>query len=69
MNPFLASGLLLIIRFLMFLAANQVMPTRADQYNKLDELLDAAQRYSTQLSNHTLNAHQMDDSNSGKQVM
>ena len=68
MNPYLSSGLILIIRMLMFIAANQVMPIRANQYGKLNDLLEDAQRFSTQLSDYTLNAHNMND-NDGKQVM
>lgn len=71
MNPFLASAIILILRWLQFIAANQVLPnnTLLIRELQLDNLLDDSQRFSNQLSDHCLSAHQMSDSNSDKKVM
>jgi hypothetical protein len=72
MNPFLASGLILILRWLQFIASQQVFQAdktvNTDLWRKFDEMLEDTKRFSDRLSNYCVASHAMSDTD-GKQVM
>jgi hypothetical protein len=67
MNPFIASGILLILRWLQFLGSRKILGDFPEQARILAGLLDDTQRYSDRLTAFSLAEHQMTDT--GKQVM
>jgi hypothetical protein len=71
MNPFLASGIILILRWLQFIAAQQVFQAdktvNPDIWQKFDEMLEDTKRFSDRLSQYCIASHSMADSD-GKQV-
>lgn len=70
MNPFLASAIMLIIRYLNFIAANQLLSNEPiKRLIEFNALLDDSERFTHQLSHHCLASHEMSDDTSDKKVM
>jgi hypothetical protein len=71
LNPFLASGIILILRWLQFIAAQQVFQAdktvNPDIWQKFDEMLEDTKRFSDRFSQYCIASHSMADSD-GKQV-
>ena len=72
MNPFIASGIILILRWLQFLAAQQVFQAdktiNPDIWQKFDQMLEDTKLFSDRLSTYCIASNHMSDSD-GKQVM
>jgi len=70
LNPFLATAIMLILRYLNFIVANQLIANEPiKRLIEFNALLDDSERFSHRLSDHCLASHEMDDSNSDKKVM
>jgi len=62
-NPYLSSAIMLILRWLQFIAANQVLQGQRplERELMLSQLVDDSKGYADRLSNYTLNYHSMSD--------
>jgi hypothetical protein len=68
MNPFLASGIILILRWLQFIASQQVLDrSLIESAALLSGMLEETKHYTESLSNYCVTEHAMSDT--GKQVM
>lgn len=63
MNPYLSSAIMLILRWLQLIAANQVLQNQPPMQRELmlNQLIDDSKHFGDRLSNYTLNYHGMTD--------
>lgn len=68
MNPFLASGIILILRWLQYIASQQAFradkTVNAETWLKFGEMLEDTKRFSDRLSNYCVASHAMSDTDS-----
>lgn len=65
MNPFLASGIILILRWLQFIASQQILGrSLTESALMLTGMLEETKRYSDSLSSYCIAEHKMSDTNS-----
>lgn len=67
MNPFLASGIILILRWLQFIGSRRILGDFPESARMLSELLEDTTGYSGRLNSYIQADNHM--SNDGKQVM
>jgi hypothetical protein len=69
MNPFLASGIILILRWLQFIGSREILGSFPEKARMLSELLEDTTQYSARLNNYVQTENHMSDTSDSKKVM